>query len=182
MYNSLAVFCGSRQGNNPIYAHYAAQLGVWMAEHKITLIYGGGSLGIMGAIANNVMGHGGKVIGVIPDLLTQWEVGHKNITQLHIVPDMHIRKKMMYELCDAAVVLPGGYGTLDELFEMLTWNSLNIHSKKIILLNADGYYTHLLAHIKNMQTEGFLHEKWSDRLVIVETPQAIFNFLSENKS
>lgn len=134
----VAVFCGSKNGNNPVFTADAFQLGKFMAENDITLIYGGGNKGLMGAIANAVMDHGGKAIGVIPEVLLEWEHQHEGITELHVVKDMHIRKKMMYELCDAAIVLPGGNGTLDELFEMLTWNTLNIHNKKIILLNSAG--------------------------------------------
>jgi len=113
--------------------------GTLLAAHGITLVYGGGSKGLMGALADAAMAGGGQVIGVIPELLLQWEHQHEGITELIVVPDMHTRKRQMYERCDAAVVLPGGYGTLDELFEMLTWNTLNIHSKQIYLLNSGGY-------------------------------------------
>lgn len=162
----IAVFCGSKNGNNPVFMADASRLGRLMAEGGITLIYGGGNKGLMGAVADGVMDNGGKAIGVIPEVLLEWEHQHEGITALHVVKDMHIRKKMMYELCDAAIVLPGGNGTLDELFEMLTWNTLNIHDKKIILLNTAGYYQHLVAHIERMAEEGFLYEDWRDRLFI----------------
>jgi uncharacterized protein (TIGR00730 family) len=123
------------------------------------------------------MQNGGEVIGIIPELLLAWEQEHKNITELKVVPDMHVRKRMMYELCTAAVVLPGGNGTLDELFEMLTWNTLKIHSKKIYLLNSSGFYNHLIAHITTMQHEGFLYDNWQERLIICDSPEAIFAFL-----
>lgn len=180
MVNSLAVFCGSKSGANPLFLSHTHTLGQMMAARNIKLVYGGGGVGLMGAIADSVMQNGGEVIGIIPELLMAWEQGHKSITELKVVPDMHVRKRMMYELCDAAVILPGGNGTLDELFEMLTWNTLKIHSKKIFLLNTDGYYNHLVAHISTMQHEGFLYENWQDRLIVCDTPDAIFAFLDAN--
>ena len=159
-FKTAAVFCGSKSGNNPLFTEHAEILGNLLAEHGITLVYGGGRVGLMGTVANAVMNHSGKVIGVIPEVLLIWEQQHKGITELKVVSDMHVRKKMMYELCDAAIILPGGNGTLDELFELITWNTLKIHEKKIILLNSAGFYDHLIAHIKNMQQHEFLHEDW----------------------
>src|SRR5476649_611613 len=120
----ITVFCGSKTGSNPLFAVHAHELGVLLAEKKIRLVYGGGKKGLMGAVADAVMEKGGEVIGIIPELLINWEHQHDGITDLRVVADMHVRKKMLYELCDAAVILPGGNGTLDELFEMLTWNTL----------------------------------------------------------
>ncbi len=182
MYKSVAVFCGSKLGNNSLFEDHAIELGQWIAENAISLIYGGGSVGMMGAIADSVMQNGGKVIGVIPKALFKFEVGHQNITELREVEDMHVRKRMMYELCDAAIILPGGNGTLDELFEIMTWNSLDIHSKKIILLNTAGYYNHLLAHLEYSQQQGFLHGNWQDKLIVADTPQAIFASYEKDKS
>ncbi len=167
---SIAVFCGSKIGADALYAQHAAELGLLLAKLGLELIYGGGNRGLMGVVANAVMQNGGKVTGVIPEMLLQKEAQHHGITELHVVSDMHVRKKMMYELCGAAIVLPGGYGTLDELFEMLTWNSLNIHNKKIILLNSAGYYTHLMAHLDMLQQQGFLYESWKERLIICDDP------------
>ena len=133
---SIAVFCGSKSGVNPLYEKHALILGKLMAQQNTKLVYGGGNKGLMGAIANAVMEEGGTVIGVIPKILLEWEAQHDGITELRVVEDMHVRKKMIYELGDAAIILPGGNGTLDELFEMLTWNTLNIHNKKIVLLNS----------------------------------------------
>ena len=130
-YTSVAVFCGSKSGNDPLYEQHAKELGKLLGQRKITLVYGGGNVGLMGSVANAAMEAGGEVIGVIPDVLVQWERQHTGLTRLHVVADMHIRKKMMYDLCDAAIVLPGGNGTMDEMFEMLTWNTLNIHDKKM---------------------------------------------------
>ncbi|MCW3088638.1 MAG: lysine decarboxylase family [Sediminibacterium sp.] len=166
--SSIAVFCGSRSGSNGLYEKHACELGKLMGEQNIKLIYGGGNKGLMGAVANAVMDNGGEVIGVIPKLLIEWEHQHEGITDLRVVEDMHIRKRMMYELCDAAVILPGGNGTLDELFEMLTWNTLNIHNKKIILLNSAGFYDHLIAHIETMSSQGFLYSDWRERLIVCE--------------
>ncbi len=176
--NSIAVFCGSKAGVHPLYEQHAAALGKLMAEKNITLIYGGGNKGLMGAVANAVMDNGGKVVGVIPKVLIEWEAQHEGITELRVVEDMHVRKKMIYELCDVAVILPGGNGTLDELFEMLTWNNLNIHNKKIILLNSGGFYDHLIGHIDNMATQGFLYGNWRERLIVCSDPEeAIAVFL-----
>ena len=134
--NSLAVFCGSKNGNNPIYVNHAKELGKLLAKKNITLIYGGGSTGIMGAVADAMMENDGKVIGIITKKLVDWEHQHTGITDLSVVDDMHIRKQKMYDLCDAAVILPGGVGTLDEFFEMVTWNQLSIHDKKIYIINS----------------------------------------------
>lgn len=172
----IAVFCGSKHGINPVYTADASRLGKFMAEKGMTLVYGGGNKGLMGAIANAIMDRGGKAIGVIPEVLLEWEQQHEGITELHVVKDMHVRKKMMYELCDAAIVLPGGHGTLDELFEMLTWNTLNIHNKKIILLNSAGYYEYLVKHVEQMSEEGFLYENWRDRLLIASTVEEAIAF------
>ncbi len=142
---SIAVFCGSKPGNNVLFMKHARQLGSMLAEKNITLIYGGGNKGIMGGIANSVLEKNGKVIGIIPKMLTEWEHRHHGISEVHEVADMHTRKRMLYEKCDAAIILPGGYGTMDELFEILTWNQLNIHDKKIIILNSGGFYNHLIS-------------------------------------
>ena len=182
IYKAMAVFCGSRQGANELYVQHAQQLGYLLAVNDIAVVYGGGSKGLMGAVADAVMANGGKVIGVIPEVLVQWEAQHKGITELHVVPDMHARKKMMYELCDAAIILPGGYGTLDELFELLTWNTLQIHSKKIILLNSAGFYEHLFNHIRQMTAEEFLYEDWQERIIVVDEPATIFSFQDKIRS
>lgn len=173
-FSSLAVFCGSKSGNHPLYMDHAKKLGYLLSQKNIKLVYGGGSKGLMGAVADAVMETGGKVVGVIPEVLLEWEAQHEGITELIVVPDMHIRKRKMYELCDAAVILAGGNGTLDEMFEMLTWNTLNIHDKKLFLLNTNGFYNHLLAHIHHMYNENFLYEKPDHRIVLVNTPEEIF--------
>jgi uncharacterized protein (TIGR00730 family) len=166
---TVAVFCGSKDGLDPAFLEEATAFGNLLGEIGMGLVYGGGNKGLMGAVANGAMAAGVKVIGVIPEVLTSWEHQHEGISELHVVPDMHVRKKMMYELCDAAVILPGGNGTLDELFEMLTWNTLKIHDKKIILLNCNGFYDHLIAHMRVMQAQGFLYENFEDRLMVAAT-------------
>ena len=175
---SVAVFCGSKTGNNPLYARHAAELGKYIGILRLKLIYGGGSTGLMGLIADTALAEGVDVMGIIPELLMEWEHHHKGLTQLAIVPDMHTRKKMMYERCDAAIILPGGFGTLDELFEMLTWNQLKIHNKKIYVLNSDGFYNHLLLHLRQLEKEGFLYDSIDERITFCETPLEIFNRLA----
>ena len=177
MINSVAVFCGSKSGATPLFMQDAARLGHLLAANNITLIYGGGNKGLMGGVANAVLEKQGKVTGIIPQLLKEWEHAHDNLTTLHVVDDMHTRKKMIYEMCDAAIVLPGGYGTLDEMFEMITWNSLKIHNKKLLLLNTANFYDALLAHANKMFTEGFLYEDWRERIIICNTPEAVISFL-----
>jgi uncharacterized protein (TIGR00730 family) len=176
--NAIAVFCGSKSGNDPLFAEHATQLGYLLAKKNITLIYGGGNKGLMAAVANAVLEKKGKVIGIIPSMLSKLEHQHEGITELLIVDDMHSRKKLLYEKCDAAVILPGGVGTLDEFFEMLTWNQLNIHNKKIFLLNTNGFYNSLLEHIKKMQQENFLHERIDNRITVLEIPEALLNYLN----
>ncbi|MFZ9387298.1 MAG: TIGR00730 family Rossman fold protein [Chitinophagaceae bacterium] len=167
---SVAVFCGSKKGTNPVFADHAAELGRILAEKKIKIIYGGGSAGLMGILADHAMQHGGEVMGIIPKLLLEWEVQHRGISELVICDDMHERKKKIYSLCDAAVILPGGFGTLDELFEIVTWNQLTIHDKEIFILNSGGFYQHLTEHIRLMKEEGFLYEEAIKRIRVLDTP------------
>ena len=166
---TVAVFCGSKDGLDPQFLQEASAFGNLLGAAGMNLVYGGGNKGLMGAVANGAMAAGVKVIGVIPELLLAWEHQHEGITELHVVADMHVRKKMMYELCDAALIMPGGNGTLDELFEMLTWNTLKIHDKKIILLNCNGFYDNLMAHMRRMQAQGFLYENVEHRLMVAST-------------
>lgn len=173
MFRSVAVFCGSKEGNDPLFAQHAAWLGKLIAQQNITLIYGGGNRGLMGIVANAVLENKGKAIGVMPEILNEREYQHKDLTKLHVVEDMHARKKMMYDLCDAAIVLPGGFGTMDELFEIITWNNLSIHNKKIILLNSAGYYDVLIKHIEYMQSQGFLYED-KEIFSVHNSPETIF--------
>ena len=172
--NSLAVFCGSKNGNNPIYTQHAAELGLLMATNNISLIYGGSKKGIMGALADTIMTNGGKVIGVIPRILVDWEHQHDGITELLIVDDMHVRKRKMYELCDAALILPGGFGTLDEMFELVTWNQLAIHDKPIFVLNSEAFYDHLIQHMIFLEKSGFLYEPLEKKMKFLKEPGELF--------
>ncbi|HMK19427.1 MAG TPA: TIGR00730 family Rossman fold protein [Chitinophagaceae bacterium] len=176
--NSLAVFCGSKNGNNPIYVNHAKELGKLLAKKNITLIYGGGSTGIMGAVADAMMENDGKVIGIITKKLVDWEHQHTGITDLSVVDDMHIRKQKMYDLCDAAVILPGGVGTLDEFFEMVTWNQLSIHDKKIYIINSDNFFDFLLKHIQQMEKQGFLYESVLERITVLDEPEQLLQYLN----
>ena len=170
---SLAVFCGSKSGDNPLFCEHAKQLGFLLAEKNITLIYGGGNKGMMGAVANAVLEKNGKVIGIMPKILTGIEHQHYGLTEMFEVEDMHARKRMLYEKCDAALILPGGYGTMDEFFEMLTWNQLNIHDKKIFILNTDRFYDHLISFLHQMEDHHFLYHKIVDKLTIVSAPEEL---------
>src|SRR6187402_3142853 len=175
--NSVAVFCGSQNGNNPLFTTQTAELGRMLAQAKLRLIYGGGNTGLMGAVANAALSAGGEVIGIIPERLKEWERHHQGLTELVVVDGMHTRKKMMYERSDAAIILPGGYGTLDELFEMLTWNQLKIHNKQIYFLNTAGFYDPLYHHMTHMSKEGFLYDPIEERVHLCATPAEVLNRL-----
>ena len=154
---TLCVYCGSNAGNDPAYAALARTLGARLAIDGIALVYGGGNVGLMGIVADAVLEHGGDVIGVIPQQLVDWEVAHKGVTRLEIVDSMHTRKARMFELSDGFVALPGGFGTLDEMFEMLTWRQLGIGNKPCAFLDIDGFYEPLIGMIDRMVAERFLH-------------------------
>jgi uncharacterized protein (TIGR00730 family) len=155
---SVCVYCGSAKGARPRYAAVARELGRELAAHRIRLIYGGGGIGLMAEVADAVMAAGGEVVGVIPELLQKREKGHRGITELRVVASMHARKNLMFELADAFVILPGGFGTLDEAFEMLTWRQLEMHDKPILFLNMDGYWDPLDRLIEHFIREGFVRE------------------------
>ena len=154
---SICVYCGSNAGNRPIYAERAVALGQRIAHEGLALIYGGGNVGLMGLAADAALAAGGEVIGVIPEQLVTWEVAHKGLTRLEVVANMHERKMRMFDLSDAFVALPGGFGTLDEMFEMLTWRQLGIGDKPCAFLDVDGYYAPLIRMIDGMVAERFLH-------------------------
>ena len=182
MFNSCAVFCGSKSGLNELFIQHAKKIGEILAKNNIEIVYGGGKVGLMGAVANTALANGGKVTGVIPQVLVDWEHQHTGITELKVVSDMHTRKKMMYELADFAIILPGGNGTLDELFEMITWNTLKIHEKKIVIMNSAGYYNKLIEHIQQMHAEGFLYEDWNKRITVIDEPEKLISFLHPDKN
>lgn len=162
----VCVFCGSRPGRQAIYQQSATELGTELARRGLGLVYGGGSIGLMGVVADAVIAGGGEVIGVIPRLLYEREVGHQGLTELHITETMHERKHLMYELGDAVVALPGGIGTFDELFEALTWNQLEIHAKPTGLLDAGEYFAPLVSMLDRSVREGFLSREIRDSLAV----------------
>ncbi len=153
---SVVVFCGSSLGNDVRFEEQAMALGVEIAKRGITLIYGGAKVGLMGAVANGALSGGGNVIGVIPKFLRKKEIVHEGLTKLITVDTMHERKTIMNELCEAAIALPGGFGTIEELFEMLTWGQLGLHKKPIGILNVNGYYDELINLMEGMVDKGFL--------------------------
>ena len=164
--DSLCLFCGASAGSNPVYKTAAHAFGETLAELNIRLVYGGGSVGLMGIAADACMAAGGAVIGVIPQLLMEKEVGHKGITQMHVVANMHQRKALMTELSDGFIALPGGYGTLDELFEALTWLQLGYHQKPVGLLNVAGFFNHLVSFVDHSHDERFLRGLHRDALCV----------------
>ena len=161
----IVVYCGANVGNNPEYKIAAENVGRTLAEQGIGLVYGGGGVGLMGVVADAALAAGGEVIGVIPEALKVLEVGHKNLTAMHVVPDMHSRKAMMLGLADAVIAMPGGFGTMDELFEALTWSQLDYHRKLCGLLNVAGYYDHLIAWINHSVDVGMVKAVNKDLIV-----------------
>lgn len=156
---SICVFCGSSWGDEDIYRKTARELAMLLVDRRITLIYGGGNIGLMGEIARTVRDLGGKVIGIIPEFLMIKEVGLVEGCELHIVQNMHERKSMMAQYADAFLALPGGIGTFEELFEVLTWKQLHLHEKPIGLLNTNGYYDHLLTFLAHSRSTGFFKDR-----------------------
>lgn len=174
---SLCVFCGSSPGANGAYAQAARELGTLLAEQNITLVFGGGKIGLMGYLADAVLHHGGKAVGVIPEALVQKELAHESLTALHIVKNMHDRKALMYKLADGFVVLPGGAGTLDEFFEVFTWTQLGLLLKPLGLLNVDGYFDHLAAFLRHAVAERFLTLHHLDMLIVDERAASLLQRL-----
>lgn len=165
---NICVYCGSRPGRSPDHANSARRLGTRLGEQGHTLVYGGGHVGLMGIVADATLAAGGSVVGVIPESLMRREVGHRHLSELHVVPDMHVRKRMMAERADAFVALPGGIGTMEELFEVWTWRQLGYHGRPIGLLNVGGYYDSLLAFLDRSVADGFLDAE-QRQLPMVET-------------
>lgn len=154
----ITVFCGSSNGTDEIYKSSAIELGKALAQQNIELVYGGAKVGLMGAVADGALAGGGKVIGVLPHFLSTKEIAHEQLTELIRVESMHERKTKMNELCDGVIALPGGFGTMEELFEMLTWAQLGLHQKPIALYNVNGFYDDLITMIQVMVSKGFLKE------------------------
>lgn len=152
----ITVFCGSNMGTDTHFENQATLVGKILAKHSIEVIYGGAKVGLMGALANGALSEGGKVIGILPNFLSSKEIVHEGLTQLIMVDSMHERKTLMNELCDGVIALPGGFGTLEELFEMITWAQLGLHKKPIAILNINGFYDALIVLIQTMVNNGFL--------------------------
>lgn len=171
---SICVFCGSQTGVNPVYAQAARELGILMARKNIALVYGGGGIGLMGALADSILGNGGTAIGVIPRFLSDQELGHTRLSELILVDSMHQRKQKMAELADAFVALPGGFGTLEELCEILTWRQLKLLNKPVLILNINGFFDHFDFLLNHMVREGFLDKSQKSIFQIRETPGDLF--------
>ena len=166
---SITVFCGSSFGSDEIYKEQAILLGQTLAKQNIQLVYGGANVGLMGAVADGALQEGGKAIGVLPHFLQSKEIAHQDLTELILVETMHERKTKMNNLCDGVIVLPGGYGTLEEFFEMITWAQLGLHKKPIAILNINGFYDDLIKLVQNMVDKGFLKQINQEMLLVSDS-------------
>ena len=178
----ICGFCGSSSGRNPAYAAAAVALGKCLAEHGINLVYGGASVGLMGVLADSVLASGGQVVGVIPKALADKEVAHRQLTELHVVDSMHERKALMADLADGFIALPGGFGTVEELCEIITWGQLGLHRKPIGLLNVDGYYESLLAFFDRAVSDRFVHSAHRGLVIDGTSPEAILRAFSDYRA
>jgi uncharacterized protein (TIGR00730 family) len=169
----VCVYCGSNPGRLPVYRDAAAELGRELVQRNITLVYGGAGIGVMGAVADAVLENGGEAIGVIPQSLAIREVAHTRLSELIVVTSMHERKAQMAELSDAFVALPGGWGTFEELFEILTWAQLGIHEKPCGVLNVAGYYDHLALFLQHAMDERFVREEYKPMIIMEQQPEAL---------
>ena len=174
---AVCVYCGSNAGGRPVYAQAARALGTRIAREGASLVYGGGNVGLMGIAADAALAAGGEVIGVIPQQLVDWEVAHRGVTRLEVVDSMHARKMRMFELSDAFVALPGGFGTLDEMFEMLTWRQLGLGHKPCAFLDVAGFWQPLMAMLDTMVGERFLHADHRNDLWHGEDVEALFEWM-----
>ncbi len=171
----VVVFCGSSAGKAEVFKKGAFLLGAFLASRKIDLVYGGAQIGLMGAVADGVLLNGGQVTGVIPDFLAAKEIRHHHLTEMIVVKSMHERKLLMSEMCDGVIALPGGYGTLDELFEMLTWAQLGLHQKPIALYNIDGYFNDLIKFINSVNENGFISNIHRSMIIVDDDAESLLN-------
>lgn len=178
---NIAIFCGSNFGNDSLYLEQTILLADLLVKQNINLVYGGGAVGLMGAVADRVLAQGGEVIGVIPQKLAGAEIAHKGLTKLHVVETMHERKALMAELADGFIALPGGIGTLEEIIEVFTWTQLGFHEKPCGLLNMGGFYDKLYSFLVQMQEQGFLSSYHLESLLIDSNPEILIQKLSEQK-
>ncbi|MDX1458883.1 MAG: TIGR00730 family Rossman fold protein [Marinobacter sp.] len=173
----IAVFCGSSRGNDPRFAQAADEFGTYMASQGMDLVFGGGKVGLMGVVADAVLAGGREVYGVIPESLRDRELAHQGLTRLDVVASMHERKALMADMADAFVALPGGPGTMDEIFEAWTWGQLGYHNKPCAFYNVDGYYDELLAFIRKMSGAGFLRPEYAAMVIVEQQPDALVSAL-----
>ncbi len=173
--SSLCVYCGSAVGFEPAYRESAVRLGQIMAENRIRLVYGGGRIGLMGVVADAVLAAGGSAVGVIPEFLETREVGHQGVDDLHIVDSMHSRKNLMFEISDAFAILPGGFGTLDEAFEMITWRQLSLHDKPIVMIDIDGYWQPFLRLVDHVIDQGFARPSCRELFTVVSSVEEVID-------
>lgn len=174
----LCVFCGSNHGHSPAFATAARELGASIAARGLELVYGGSHVGLMGVLADAVLARGGKVIGVLPRFMADKELAHTKLTELHLVDTMHERKQLMAELADGFVALPGGFGTMEEIFEAITWGQLHLHRSPCALLNVDGYYDALTNFLRGTVRQGFVREGLLGSLIVARTPDELFDHLA----
>lgn len=178
----IALYCGSRAGNKPIYRDTAIELAQHIATQGFGIVYGGASIGLMGQVANTVLEHGGEVVGVIPEFMLDYEIAHGQLTELHIVKSMHERKALMAERASAFIALPGGLGTFEEILEIATWGQLNQHQKPMIIYNVNRFYDALIAQLDHAVDEGFLPPQHRAKLIICENPEQISNVIKNLNS
>ncbi len=171
----IALYCGSRFGNNPIYRQTAIELAQGIAEYGFGIVYGGASIGLMGQVADTVIEHAGEVVGVIPEFMLDYEIANNDLTELHIVKNMHERKAMMAERASAFVALPGGFGTFEEILEIATWGQLNQHQKPMMLYNVNGFYDHMIAQLDHAVAEGFIPPQHRAKLIVCHHAEEIYN-------
>lgn len=178
-FSRIAVYCASSDAIAPKYREAAVAMGHAMADQGIGLVFGGGSVGLMGTVADAILERGGEVIGVIPEKLQDRELGHKGCTELHVVDTMHTRKQMMMDMADAFIAMPGGYGTMEELFEVVTWAQLNYHRKPVGVLNAGGFYDSLIAFVQHAVDEGFVREELRHLITVDQDPVGLLEKLEQ---
>lgn len=174
----VAVYCGARMGDNPIYEKVANELGQAIAKANLGLVYGGACIGLMGAVADGVLSESGTVVGVIPEFMLDKELAHQGLTRLHLTDTMHTRKAVMAEYASAFITLPGGLGTLEEIMEIATWRQLYQHEKPMIILNTNNFYAHIVKHLKCAVKEGFMKAEDYDRLIVCDTVAQVISLLS----
>lgn len=178
----IALYCGSRTGNKPIYRDTAIELAQYIATQGFGIVYGGASIGLMGQVADTVLEHGGEVVGVIPEFMLDYEIAHGQLTELHIVKSMHERKALMAERASAFIALPGGLGTFEEILEIATWGQLNQHQKPMIIYNVNRFYDALIAQLDHAVDEGFLPPQHRAKLIICENPEQISSVIKNLNS